>query len=141
MLKLLSDAGKYPMRINIALLLLRLSGGGFMLTHGYPKLIKLISGNPITFADPLGIGIAASLTLAVFAEVFCAVFLMVGLFTRLSTVALCTTMLVAGFVAHAGDGFKKQELALVYAFLYLTILIAGAGRYSLDHLLRKRKGI
>ena len=41
--------------IDWALFLLRLIGGGFMLTHGYPKLMKVIGGD-FGFADPFGLG-------------------------------------------------------------------------------------
>ncbi|MCW8803231.1 MAG: hypothetical protein OQK57_02445, partial [Ignavibacteriaceae bacterium] len=41
--------------VNLGLLLLRLSAGGFMLTHGYPKLQRLLSGE-LRFGDPLGLG-------------------------------------------------------------------------------------
>lgn len=40
---------------SIVSLILRLIGGGFMLTHGFPKLMKLINGD-MGFADPIGLG-------------------------------------------------------------------------------------
>ena len=42
---------------DIGLLLLRIVAGGAMLTHGYPKLVKLFGDGPIQFADPIGIGV------------------------------------------------------------------------------------
>ena len=46
--------------IDWGLLILRLVGGSFMLTHGYPKLMKVISGD-FGFADPFGLGPTVSL--------------------------------------------------------------------------------
>ena len=47
-------------------------------------------------------------------------------------------MLVAAFIVHGADGFGKQELALMYAAIYLVIALAGAGKISLDYLLNKK---
>lgn len=117
---------------NLALLLLRLGVGGLMLTHGIPKLGKLFGPGPVEFGDPIGVGPGVSLALTVFAEVLCSGLLMVGLFTRLATVPLLITMLVAVFVVHQTDGLAKQELPLLYALTYLTLLLTGPGKLSLD---------
>lgn len=134
-MKQLFYSENYPSKINIALFILRISAGAFMLTHGWGKLLKLIGDDPIQFADPLGVGVTASLLLTVFAEVFCSILLILGLTTRLAAIPSLITMLVAAFVVHANDGFGKMEMALLYGVMYLVIAIAGAGKYSLDHLI------
>lgn len=126
------------MQTSIALLILRLVGGAFMLTHGWPKFQLLLGGAPFDFPDPLGIGVTTSLVLTVFAEFLCALLLLVGLFTRLVSIPLIITMLVAAFIVHGQDGFGKMELALLYAGIYLALSLLGAGRYSIDAL-RKSK--
>ena len=127
----------YTMHINrpvdIALLLLRLTFGGLMLiNHGWKKMLKFFGDDPIQFADPLGLGDTTSLALAVFAEVVCAVLVMIGLFTRWAVVPLIITMLVAIFIVHIDDPFKKMESAILFLVPYICLLLAGAGRYSLD---------
>jgi putative oxidoreductase len=126
---------------NTWLLILRLSAGGFMLTHGYPKLTRLFESGEIKFGDPLGIGPAASLVLAVFAEFICSILVGLGLFTRLATVPLIITMLVAAFIAHGEDPFSKKELALMYILVYVTLLVFGGGKYSMDELISGKKGL
>lgn len=116
---------------DLGLLVLRIVGGGFMLTHGIPKLMKIINGD-MGFADPFGIGAAPSLVLTVFAEFFCALAILVGFKTRLATIPSLVTMAVAGMLIHGADPFKKKELALIYFGIYLAILMMGAGRYSID---------
>lgn len=123
---------------DLALLLLRLTFGGLMLlNHGWGKLMKFFSDEPLKFGDPLGIGIPASLGLATFAEVGCAALVAIGLFTRLAVVPLIITMLVAAFIVHIDDGFKKMEMALLYVFAFAAIGLAGPGWYSVDAQMRK----
>ncbi|MDR7129862.1 putative oxidoreductase [Algoriphagus sp. 4150] len=117
---------------DIGLLIMRLGAGGMMLTHGYPKLMRLIGDEPIKFMDFLGIGSVASLSLAVFAEVVCSILIMIGFKTRLATVPLMVTMLTAALIAHAADPFGKKELPLLYFVVFLGILIFGAGKFSID---------
>ncbi len=59
---------------GIGLLLLRLSSGGLMMTHGYKKLMKL-SSLKADFPDPFGVGHDISLYLTLFAELLCAALL------------------------------------------------------------------
>ncbi|MFD1613576.1 DoxX family protein [Gelatiniphilus marinus] len=132
-------SGDYPSNVNNALLILRVVIGIFMLTHGWGKLVTLFGSGPIQFPDPLGVGATASLALTVFSEVVCSILLILGLATRFAAIPLLITMLVAAFVIHANDGFAKQEFALLYAVIYLSIAIIGAGKYSLDYLLSKNK--
>ncbi|MGQ8337688.1 DoxX family protein [Sunxiuqinia sp. A32] len=115
---------------NLWLLVLRVSAGTFMLTHGIPKLLKLLEGNT-GFADPFGFGETISLILAVFAEVICSVLIIVGAGTRLATLPLIITMAVAVFMVHGSDPFQRKELALLYLLAFITVLVFGGGKYSL----------
>jgi putative oxidoreductase len=124
-------------RLDVWLLILRILIAGFMLTHGLPKFIRLMSGN-FEFADPIGIGEMSTLLLAVFAEVVCSTFILIGLGTRFACIPLIATMLVAAFIAHGNDTFERKELPLVYLFVYITLLILGSGRYSLDFVISRR---
>jgi putative oxidoreductase len=133
LLRLVFSSGDYSKSVSMSLLLIRLIAGAFMMTHGYGKLLTLMAEGPVQFADPIGMGMTASLVLAVFAEFFCSLFLILGFSTRLSTIPLLVTMLVAAFVVHANDGFGRQELPLLYASIYAMIALAGAGKFSIDY--------
>ncbi len=124
---------------NIGVLLLRGTAGVFMITHGWPKLQNLMTSGEIMFPDPLGFGAETSLVLAVFAEVLCAFLLVIGLATRLAAIPLIITMAVAVFIIHQNDGFAKQEMGALYLIIFITLLITGAGKYSLDYLLSRRR--
>lgn len=125
--------------LNILLLVLRLAIAALMLTHGLPKLSKLLEGGEIQFGNPIGLGPGISLALAVFAEVFCSLLIGIGLGTRLASIPLMFTMIVAAFIAHGADPFARKEMAILYLLFYLALLVTGSGKYSLDFLLTRKK--
>ncbi|MFA6744086.1 MAG: DoxX family protein [Candidatus Neomarinimicrobiota bacterium] len=134
------NPGDYSNIASSALLLLRMIVGIFMLTHGIGKFMMLVGDGPIRFVDPIGLGVTASLILVVFAEVFCSIFLIVGVATRLAVIPLLVTMLVAALITHASDPFIKKELPLLYAAIFIVIALAGAGKYSIDSWIYERFG-
>ena len=122
---------------SFAMLILRLGASSLMLmNHGLDKLIHF-SQKAGGFADPFGIGSTASLSLSIFAEFFCAAFIMLGLFTRLACIPLIINLSVALFIAHQGDFFGKGELAGLFLVCFATLLFAGPGKVSLDRFLVK----
>ena len=123
---------------NLCLLLVRLSVSTIiMVAHGLPKLNRLTSGEEIKFADPFGIGPEISLGLAVFAEVGCSIFIILGLGTRLAAIPLMITMAVAAFYAHANDPFAVKEKPIAFMVIFIMLLVFGSGRYSIDRLITK----
>lgn len=122
---------------HLSLLLLRLGIGALMLTHGWPKLQRLLGGGEISFADPLGIGTVPSLVATTLAEVVGSIMIMIGLGTRLASITLIFTMVVAVFMVHANDPFARKELGLIYLLVYIVLLIMGSGKYSVDRFIRR----
>ena len=120
-----------PTALHGWLLILRITIASMMLTHGIPKLLKILDGD-WQFGDPLGVGSELSLGLTVFAAVGCSLLILIGLLTRLATIPLLITMIVAFFVVHAADPFGKKELPLLYALIYATLFFTGPGKYSVD---------
>jgi putative oxidoreductase len=116
---------------DIALLILRMGAGALMLTHGYPKLMRILDGN-FSFGDPIGIGPVASLILVTIAEFLCSLFVMAGFLTRASLLPLMFTMIVAAFIAHAGDPFGDKELPIFFLISFTALFLTGPGKYSLD---------
>jgi putative oxidoreductase len=123
--------------LHVWLLVSRVLISVFMLTHGWPKLMRFFSEDSIRFADPLGVGVIPSLLLAVFSEVVCSLFIILGLGTRAASIPLIITMAVAAFVVHADDPFARKEMALLYLLAYIMLLILGSGKYSIDRYFRK----
>ena len=125
------------------LLLLRLGAGVMMVSlHGWGKLHGF-GGIKNTFPDPIGLGSTLSLTLATGAEFFCAILIVLGLFTRLAALPLVINMTVAAFVFHANDPWTAKEAALLYLVPFATLLLTGGGQVSLDRVIfgrRRRPG-
>ena len=128
---------KRDVQEGLGLLVLRIALGGMMLTHGWPKLGRLLE-TPEKFADPIGLGPEITLALAVFSEFVCAILIMLGAWTRLASIPFLATMLVAAFIVHGDDPFKKQELALLYGAGALALALTGPGRMSVDAWWAKR---
>lgn len=115
---------------DLALLLLRLSFGGFILTHGIPKLNML--SDPSNFPDPIGVGSMVSLILAIIGEVIAPILIIIGFKTKWATIPTIITMAVAAFIIHAKDNLATKEHALLFFFVFVAIFLAGAGKYSVD---------
>ena len=118
-------------------LVFRLSVSVLMMTHGWSKLSRYETLSE-SFPDPLGLGSQASLTLTIATEFFASIFLAFGLFSRLASASLLITMSVIVFVFHAEDPFNKKELALLYGFCFLVLLLSGSKKLSLDDFLNRR---
>lgn len=121
---------------NIAMLILRVALGGLMLPHGYDKLVKYADYKK-DFINFLGMGGAISLALVIFAEFFCSLFLIAGLFSRLVVIPLIINMGVALFVAHKGEIFGEGEHAALFMFGFIVVLILGPGKASVDGMMGK----
>jgi putative oxidoreductase len=117
-----------------ALLIARVGAGALLIYgHGWGKLMHF--GERLgSFSDPIGLGSPVSFTLVVFAEVFCAIAVAIGLFTRVASIPLIIFFAVAAFVQHAHDPFNRRELPMLYGIVYLALALTGPGRFSIDGL-------
>lgn len=126
---------------DIGILIFRLIFGIVLLYgHGSEKLSVIFSGQEIQFFDPIGIGDNLSFYLAGFAEGICAIFLIIGLFVRPAAIILSINFLVI-LSHHIGinDGFVILEPRFFYFFAFVALSFTGAGAFSLDRFLLKKK--
>jgi putative oxidoreductase len=120
------DAGVLVLRISCALMLL----------HGWPKFTEFSEGST-DWPDPFHVGTTVSYALTVFAELFCTIFLLLGLFSRLALIPLIILMSVIVFIIHGEDPFADREHALMYLLSYIALFFTGPGKYSVDNLIQK----
>ena len=124
----------YAKDFDIVLLILRLVFGYAFILHGWGKIQNPMAWMPETSPVP---GILQAL--AAISEFGGGIALILGLLTRLASVGLAITMLVAALM-HAivlGDPFVSKgggsyELATIYLMLSVLYIVTGPGRYSLD---------
>ena len=135
---------------DIAALVLRVATGLIFLPHGYAKVFG--RGGPAAFAADLPSYHIPSFLgyVAAYAEFFGAILLIAGLLTRLDAFLLACTMAVAVAVVQLPDALngaapganrffeamKGIELPLALFAVTFALVLIGAGRYSLDGLLR-----
>lgn len=123
---------------SVGLLLLRIIAGVLMIAgHGYPKMqnFQQIESKFMSF---MGLSPSISLSLAIFAEVFCSMALILGLFTRLALVPLIITGIVIVFVANGGAVIGKGELGLMFLTSYVVLMLTGPGKFSVDALISRK---
>jgi putative oxidoreductase len=127
--------------IDVGLLALRLVLGVIFIGHGAQKLFGSFGGPRISgFAkmlEQLGVKPAKPMAiLAGLAEFFGGILVMFGFLTPVAALALIVVMIVAIVAVHLKNGFFNTnggyEFNLALAGMALTLLIAGAGAYSLD---------
>lgn len=121
---------------NTALLLLRLGFGILLVHHGYKKFSSF-QQTEAHMIDFLGIGKSTTTVLVIFAELFCSIFVILGLFTRLACIPILILFFVIIFKVTNADFFDKSELAIVYLTGFLGIFLLGPGRVSVDSLISK----
>ena len=121
-----------PMLLSV----LRIMSGLLLLQHGTRKLLQFPAAQPNFVLNSMG-GYAS------FIELVGGILLVIGLFTRPTAFIVSGMCAVAYFYAHAPRGFYPTlnggELAALYCFVFLYIAAAGAGPWSVDALLKKRK--
>jgi putative oxidoreductase len=99
--------------------------------HGLSKFYRLIEGN-LSFANPIGIGEAPTLVLAVFSEFLAPVFILIGYKTKIFSFFPAATMFVAAFIVHLSDPFARKEKAILFLIGFIVIMMMGPGKYSID---------
>ncbi len=124
--------------LNVGLLFFRVSIGLIMaFSHGLGKIppkpgfVGFVAkiGFPMPELFAWGAGLS---------ELVGGLFIALGLATRFSSLSLAITMASAGFLAHANDGWAKQEFAIVYMICFVFIFFSGAGKYSIDNLINNK---
>jgi putative oxidoreductase len=122
---------------TIALTLLRAVAALILMQHGAQKLFGVLGG----FGGRAGATapLFSLMGLAGVLELFVALLVLLGLFTRPAALLLAGEMAIAYFKTHAPRGFwpvlNKGELAVILAFVFLLFAVVGGGRFSLDRLL------
>ncbi|MEY2739727.1 MAG: hypothetical protein RL259_1636 [Bacteroidota bacterium] len=135
-------------QLDFGILIIRIIIGILMAFYGYEKLAHFQEmaasdfwANNVSFLGQKG---AFPLALTVFAEFFCSLLLIIGLFTRLSLLPLLFCMAYIFLVIFpfsiisSGDNGMEINTTFFYFIIYLGLYFTGPGKYSLDYMLLKK---
>jgi putative oxidoreductase len=121
--------------VDASLLLVRLVFGVAFMIHGFPKILA-----PFSWMGPDSGIPGVFLFLAALSEFGGGLALIIGLLTRLASLGMAFTMIVAvythmmvfkqPFIDITGKG--SYEIALIYLMMALFFMVYGPGKFSLD---------
>ena len=121
----------------VALTLLRIVPALLFMEHGLMKLFHFPAPQPGA-PDPLPTILMAAAAI----EVVGGALLTLGLFTRATAFICSGEMAAAYFLFHFPKGFwpalNGGDPAILYCFLFLYLIFAGGGAWSVDALIRKK---
>ena len=132
-----------PRQLDLGLLVLRILTGVVLAAHGGQKLFVYGFAGVTGAFGQMGIPMPEIAGPAVaLVEFFGGLALIVGLLTRLAGFGLAVNMLGALFLVHLKAGFflpNGYEFVLTLFGATATLMLTGAGRYSLDALVTSRR--
>jgi putative oxidoreductase len=119
---------------------LRIVAGAVFITFG---TMKLFNYPPLPQGMP-PIPLMSQAGLAGVLEVFGGLLILLGLFTRPVSFVLAGEMAVAYFQSHFPQSFwpsvNMGTPAILYCFIFLYLVFAGAGPWSVDAMIARRRG-
>lgn len=122
---------------NLSMLILRVGTGlWLMIKHGLDKLQHFSYFEP-RFYNFMGLGSNISLILVIFAELFCGMLVVLGLFTRIAVIPIIFMLCIAAFGAKATQPLINKELEFLYLIPFVVLLLCGPGRVSVDGMINK----
>ena len=127
-------SSKYRLN-DIAFWGLRAAVGVIFIAHGIPKLNPGFSG----FLSSIGMPPEAQIPIALL-EIVGGTVLIVGVLSRISASMLSMNMIGAIFVVRGAaslTGEKGYELDLILLAACLVIIVAGPGKVSISHIVKK----
>ncbi|MBI5394074.1 MAG: DoxX family protein [Verrucomicrobia bacterium] len=129
----------------LAPLVARIALGAVFVMHGSQKIFGAFGGHGWTgtigfMHDKLGIPVVFA-ALAIIAEFFGGLGVLLGLLTRLAAFGIFCVMAVAVFQVHLPNGFFADkhgyEYPLTLGLLALSLIFSGGGPWSLDALVKR----
>ncbi len=128
--------------MQIAYFLLRVVSGLLFFHAGAMKILGWFGGIPAAMGGPPAIG--TQVWIGGMLELVGGALILVGLFTGPVAFILSGEMAVAYWQFHAPNGawpiLNHGEPAVLFCFIFLYMAARGGGEWSLDALLKRRRG-
>jgi putative oxidoreductase len=131
-----------PLELDIVILIIRLIVGYAFMIFGWGKIQNAFNWMPADHAAP-----AVFQALAAVSEFCGGIALIIGFLTRIASFGIVCTMIGAVYFHKYinGDPFinltggASYQIAVTYLLLVLVVMVYGAGRFSLEYLLFRRR--
>ncbi len=124
-------------RLSVLTLFLRLFAV-IMIPYGLTKVNDFSALSLDFFGNPIGIGHVPSLILTIVAQIGCSALIILGFQTRLCAMILAFNLAVATKF-HFFDPFcSTTALPVLCVGLYITLIVLGSGKYSIDALMFRK---
>ena len=121
--------------VDLAYCVMRIVIGLLFACHGGTKILGFPASSYGPAANTLGL-------VTGWIELICGFFVALGFFARVGAFFASGEMAVAYFMASAGRGFfpiaNGGEMAVTYCFAFLFMVFYGAGRWSIDFVLKEK---
>jgi putative oxidoreductase len=124
--------------MDLGNLILRVvTGVSMIIFHSWGKIVGMVNflnGKHWKFVDTVQMmGLPLPVLFAIIAtliEFIASILIILGLFTRISAIGLALVMLFAIYLHIITK--TSVELALIYLLVFVSLALAGAGKFSLD---------
>ena len=123
------------MNTNFQLLIVRLLFSGLMIiNHGFQYFMQLWPFNDISVGNKTIFGLSTLFTAILFfiGEFLAPLFVLLGYYTKLSSLVCMLTMIIAIILRHSNNPFTEGEVAFLYFTGFLVIFLMGPGNYSIS---------
>ncbi|MGF6574852.1 putative oxidoreductase [Paraburkholderia sp. GAS333] len=123
--------------VDVGLLYLRVSACLLVLVvHGLPKVMHYAEQAAV-IEDPFHLGRSVSMVFAIFAEVVCPPFVILGIATRLTVLPILIVTLIALTFVHRDWTLAEGQFAWMLLILFGTLAITGSGQISVYNWTRR----
>ncbi|MCO6148645.1 DoxX family protein [Flavobacterium sp. NRK1] len=123
---------------NFAILFFRVAvATELLIVHGLKK-IGIGVAMPEVIPNPLGFPEAFNNFVAIAANVYLPILVILGFLTRLAALPALAVTATGYFVMHGHDSLAERDIPFMFSISLLMIIMLGGGKYSLDGYLNKR---
>ena len=119
-------------QVSVGLLFLRLIGGALLISGRAWTWQTMIDSNRVLESTGWVLGGEIGWFLTLFSECLCTLMVMLGIFTKFTSVPPAVAMVVAGLALPGGTAWSTRELYFLFALPFFVLSFTGPGDYSVD---------
>jgi putative oxidoreductase len=127
-------------QISLGLLILRVVGGALLISGRAWSWQSLIDSNRVLESTGWILGGEINWFLTLLSECLCTLLVMLGIFTKFTSVPPAVAMIVAGLALPGGTAWSVREFYFLLALPFFVLSFTGPGEYSMDNRLAALSG-